>query len=362
MKDSSRQWGIDLARIISTYGIVLIHSGGYAASDNLAIKLQAFFRFALPFFIAASFYLLFNKKKEYKLFKLISSRWNRLVIPYLVWSLIYLIVRVIKALIISNNPDLLTLFQDPFSLIFFGSSALHLYFLPLLFTGNLFAILINNYTTNFKNSFILFFISLTIYNIVLQYSTHFSMKWVKFYDVFYSLQISSLQPLSKLLLIQGWFILICLPYIFFARMIYTYPYNNPFHVKIQKYCSPLLILLFLCIILFGRILSPVFITEPIFGCMLLIVALNFSISPSSSFMKNILLNLSEASFGIYLIHHLIVNFSQLLIYKIYPNFLDQISIFSLLVFSVSGFLISWLVVNTLNPKNMMLYISNLKNS
>jgi peptidoglycan/LPS O-acetylase OafA/YrhL len=352
MKNNSRDWGIDLVRIISTYGIVVIHSGGYGTpSGNLAIELPNIFRFALPFFLAASFYLISNQKKEYKLFDLIYSRWNRLIIPYLIWSLIYLVSRIIKQLISARNADLTSLFEDPFSIIFFGASAVHLYFLPLLFIGNLFEIAIRKFTTNFKFSCLLFLNSLIIYNIALQAFADFSMKQVTFYEVFYSLQVSAMQPIIKLLLIQGWFIIICLPYIFFARMIHTYPYKL-IHISlyIKKYLYPLLISLFLIVIIVGRTLIPSFINEPILGCLFLILALNFPFLPEKIFLKKIVLNLSEASFGIYLIHHLIINFSELLISKIYPNFMNQVSILSLLLFSVSGFFISWLVVNIFQGK------------
>ena len=114
MKHESRQWGLDLTRIVATYGIVWIHSGGYASSDALSNQLTDFFRFALPFFLAVSFYLLANPEKEYSLSKLVFLRWNRLIIPYFIWSLIYLTSRLIKGLI-TGKSDLSSLFQDPFS-------------------------------------------------------------------------------------------------------------------------------------------------------------------------------------------------------------------------------------------------------
>ena len=218
MKQESRQWGLDITRIIATYGIVWIHSGGYAPTEALPNLVTDCFRFALPFFLAVSFYLLSNPKKESSLSKIIFSRWNRLMIPYLIWSLIYVTSRLIKGLITSKS-DLINLFQDPFSFVFYGASAVHLYFLPLLFIGNIFAVSIKKITTNFKTSSILFFISLIIYNLILQFNTNFSLKWIKFYDVFYSIQTSNLQALLKFFLIYGWFVIVCLPYIFFGRMI-----------------------------------------------------------------------------------------------------------------------------------------------
>ncbi len=187
MAEKPRQWGIDLARIIATYGIVLIHSGDYAPYDNLALQLKDFFGFALPFFLAASFYLLSNPEKKSKLSNLISSRCNRLLLPYFAWSLVYISARIIKDLVTHKLVDVETLFRDPFAILFFGAAAVHLYFLPLLFTGNLFGIIISKYKTSFKTSIALFLASLAIYDFILQFSVNFSMKSVKFYEVFYSL-------------------------------------------------------------------------------------------------------------------------------------------------------------------------------
>jgi fucose 4-O-acetylase-like acetyltransferase len=154
MEEKPRQWGIDLARMISTYGIVLIHSGDYAPYDRLALQIKDLFGFSLPFFLAASFYLLANPQKKSKLSNSISSRCNRLLIPYFAWSFVYIAARVIKDLVTHKVVDLGTLFRDPFAILFFGAAAVHLYFLPLLFTGNLFGIIISKYKLGYLRFYI----------------------------------------------------------------------------------------------------------------------------------------------------------------------------------------------------------------
>ncbi len=346
MEDRSRQWSIDLVRAISTYGIVLIHSGGYAPSDNLAAQTQDFFRFALPFFLAASFYLLSFPKQEQNLSKLIFSRAKRLLLPYLIWSFVYLIARVFKAVVTHKFGDVETLLHDPFSIIFFGSSAVHLYFLPLLFTGNLFAIAIGKFETSLKSSVVLFLTSLAIYNLILQYSSNFSMGFVKFYDVFYSLQMSSIQSIIKLILLQVWFVIVCLPYIFCARSLRAWARQSSLEIQESKSSYSSFFLLLFCFsitITLCRILIPSFFNEPIFGCLLLIVCMNFPFT-FNDFSKKILLDLSKASFGIYLFHHLIINFVELILSKFYPQFMSRVSILTVIFISVPGFLISWSIV------------------
>lgn len=357
MKDRSRQWGIDIARVISTYGIVFIHSGGYAPYDSLSTHTQELFNFALPFFLAVSFYLLSISEKESRLksFKLIFLRFNRLLIPYFVWSLIYLTARVVKAFITHKFVDLEYFFQEPFSILFFGSSAVHLYFLPLLFAGNLFAILISRFKTNFKTSVILFFASLAIYDLILQIYASFSMELVKFYGVFYSLQTSSLLPFLKFILVQAWFVIICLPYIFFARSILAWKNEHLSQLKISKTYYLFYFLIVFCFLIsttLGRRFMPSLFNEPVWGCLLLLIALASPSLSLNTFFKKILLDLSKASFGIYLIHHLVINSSQLLITNIKPTLMSEISILSLICFSVLGFLISWLVVRIFTNRDI----------
>ncbi len=57
------------------------------------------------------------------------------MIPYALWSLIYLAVRAFKFAKTPEGIGLLS--QDPIFLVFLGGAAIHLYFLPLLFTGSL---------------------------------------------------------------------------------------------------------------------------------------------------------------------------------------------------------------------------------
>ncbi|PSB59026.1 acyltransferase family protein [Chamaesiphon polymorphus] len=352
MENRSRQWGLDLARVIATYGIVLIHSGDYAPYSDLAQKAQEFFRFSLPFFLAASFYLLVNPEKKVTLSKAISTRFSRLLLPYVVWTLVYLSARIIKESMASKSLAFGNLFQDPVAVIFYGSAAVHLYFLPLLFTGNLFAIAIDRFKTNLKTSILLFLASLAIYNLALQYSVNFSMAFVRLHVVFYSLQISNLQPLLKFLVMQGWFIIICLPYIFFARSIHAWMARYPQRSPISNRNYVLLLLAFVMVITVGRSIFPFVLNEPIYGCLLLVLAINFPSTWVSEFWQKLLLDLSQASFGIYLLHHLIVNFSETLTFKKFPEFGAQITIVSQLVFSISGFLISWAIVRIFTSRKI----------
>lgn len=143
----SRFLGIDLLRGLAALAVVMIHAGGeivYSESGELTpdlwvrILTQAC-QFAVPFFLATSFYFMVGKllksPEQFSGRDFLRSRVTRLLVPYLLWSLIYLAFRAVKA--VQSAGGLAQLFQDPIFLIFLGGSGIHLYFLPLLFTGSL---------------------------------------------------------------------------------------------------------------------------------------------------------------------------------------------------------------------------------
>jgi surface polysaccharide O-acyltransferase-like enzyme len=355
MKDKSRHLGIDLARVISTYGIVFIHSGDYAPYDILAVQVKELFRFALPFFIAVSFYLLSKPGKSKKISELIFSRCNRLLFPYFCWSLIYIVAKIIKDLITYKFVSLNGLSLDVFAVLFCGSAGVHLYFLPLLFIGNLAGILVVNLKINLKLSIAMYFLSILLYDLVLQFHSGFNMGFVRFYDVFYSLQISNISYVFKFILLQAWFIIVCLPYMFFAKFIYICQ-DKSLLVLQSKRQYILIAIIFTTVVTIGRSFLPAFLNEPIFGCLFLVLAIKFPFDLSSNFfVEKILLELSQSSFGIYLIHPLIINSFETLILKISPGFMSQVSVFSQIFFSMFGFLTSWLIVRVFINRKILTF-------
>lgn len=140
--------GVDLGRAIAAFAVVVIHAGGEVqypdalsslAADSLLLGTMQACRFAVPFFLATSFYFVVGKllkaPKQFDITAFLKSRVTRLLVPYVLWSLIYLAVRLLKA--VRTPEGIAPLFQDPVFLIFFGGAAIHLYFLPLLLTGSL---------------------------------------------------------------------------------------------------------------------------------------------------------------------------------------------------------------------------------
>ena len=92
---TTRNEAIDVVRLIAAAAIVYIHAVHYPtlnASRNL-------FRFAVPFYLFASFYyqsLSLRRKSDRTLLGYIAARFRRLYLPFLAWSVIYLIARDVK--------------------------------------------------------------------------------------------------------------------------------------------------------------------------------------------------------------------------------------------------------------------------
>ena len=132
--------GIELVRGLSTYAVILVHSGDQTWGlpiDPTAIQFRLFFYFAVPFFLATAFYFLPTKPDVVYSAKFWRSKVERILIPYVVWSAIFFIFRVVVFSLGRKPERLQQLFQDPLSIIFFGGASYHVYFLPLLATGTL---------------------------------------------------------------------------------------------------------------------------------------------------------------------------------------------------------------------------------
>jgi peptidoglycan/LPS O-acetylase OafA/YrhL len=123
---------IDAARLIAVMGIVFIHS----IETPQLLQLDYIGTFGVPFYLFASLYFQarsFRKNPNRRLDKYIESRAMRLYVPFLGWSLIYLLARDLKHSVFTNLPPL------PIEVwrLWVGT-ATHLWFLPMLMIVTIF--------------------------------------------------------------------------------------------------------------------------------------------------------------------------------------------------------------------------------
>ncbi|MEY2832153.1 MAG: hypothetical protein RLZZ574_1411, partial [Cyanobacteriota bacterium] len=138
MSQTSRAAGIDLCRGLAAFAVILVHSGdetwGVPISDR-AIQFRHLLYFAVPFFLAAFFYFS-TKRTPLKIDRAFwQKKIQRIVVPYLLWSLLYVLAKLAIAFVTKETAQMQQLLSDPVAVIFMGAASYHLYFIPLLIAG-----------------------------------------------------------------------------------------------------------------------------------------------------------------------------------------------------------------------------------
>ena len=147
--DTKRRLGwLDALKVCSILGVIVIHvtadSSGrpytlYPASDrivpSLLRALGIFFNY--PIFFVVSFFLLGGSplRHEARYVEVIAERLRRLLPPFLIWSVIYLAFRNVKAVAFDYHSYYLQELATPISwlkYLLIGSAQYHLHFLPTL--------------------------------------------------------------------------------------------------------------------------------------------------------------------------------------------------------------------------------------
>ncbi|WP_289501180.1 acyltransferase [Gloeocapsopsis sp. IPPAS B-1203] len=333
MNQKKRLLGIDLCRGIAAYAVILVHSGDETWGvpvDPWADYFRLSFYFAVPFFLITSFYFIACKPNTGFSPNFWKSRLERLVIPYLIWSLIYLVLRLVFFWKANQSERLNQLTQDPLSLVFFGGTSFHLYFLPLLFVGS-FLIFFIKYFLNqpFKTKQLIIFsiLSIIVYELVIVPGD--------------TIQASTdINPLIRLVLVYAVWVLKCLPYFLTAIILRCIFLIKGDSWLFSRKSSIVLVAIFFITTIMGRLVLPVTLRDLIVAHSLFLFGI--SVSQYIKGNKQIVANLGLCAFGIYLIHPILMNFAKLF-FSLF-GVIEQVTISSLLIISVTTFLLSWIVV------------------
>jgi peptidoglycan/LPS O-acetylase OafA/YrhL len=133
----AERWaGIEWMRGVAAFGVICLHSGLAVHNRTTAAAgaLREIFNFAVPFFLVVSFFFAVRAEKV-GWRPWLQRRAERIFVPFVFWSLVYLALHVAKLVIHHQAGEMGGLFADPASLILSGGTSIALYFLPLLFTG-----------------------------------------------------------------------------------------------------------------------------------------------------------------------------------------------------------------------------------
>ena len=351
----NRLLGVELCRGISTYAVVLVHSGDQSWGlpiASSAINFRLLFYFAVPFFLAAAFFFMSSKASEVHSARFWRSKVDRILIPYILWSSIYFVSRV-AIFTLSHKPDRIRqLLEDPLSIVFFGGSSYQLYFLPLLFTG-IFLVLLLPFLWRLKILWIGFLVlfSTILYEAVAISRNEFQLGITStaFSSLLQDLNVNIKQyPIIRFFAVEVSWLIKCGPYFLIAFLFKKLEFST----KISKASLSVSCGLFVLFVLsdtLGRQYLPSATSEILLAFTML--ALGFVLSgrlnPTGSQQNSFcccISNVGACSFGIYLIHPFVMNVVKPTVGKLLPRLMDSVSLYSMLTLSIPCFLISWLVV------------------
>lgn len=351
MEKKQRLVGIDLFRGIAAYAVVILHSDeGIPVQSATWSAILHFSAFAVPFFLATSFYLTINKLSSGNKAYTWHSRLYRLLIPYGIWSLIYLGQKVIKYLIKHEPEKIQELFQDPLALIFLGQSAFHLYFIPLLLSGSVLVIGAKYLVRKRVKLGVLLGVLIGSLIIAELYKAFLfgSIPNQANSDLAAQALLEFTSPIGRgnafihLILVELGYIARCLPYIAVALLLNHSSIQGRL-IKFSPKDTALILAVFLILNAFSVPLLPQTVYEVAKGYSALLLA----VAISTNLKKNtIIASLGSCSFGIYLMHLMIVEVFWSIAKKM--NLLtDHVSILPLITVTTLSFLVSWVLTSLL---------------
>jgi surface polysaccharide O-acyltransferase-like enzyme len=253
---------------------------------------DSFSLLCVPFFYITSLTYFVNELKEASVGKLLTKSWKRIALPYLVWSLVYVILLTVKSLITGGGNEFVS-----WRVLLYGESAVHLYFLPELIAMQLmtlgFFLLYNSNRRRLSLGLFLLSCSIGYYALGYKYNCFGVIKPLHIITYL----VSALLLASKITKTRkSW------SYIAFGLLLVSLTF-------VSKY-----------LIFDSRILE--FIKNyPIGGIGLMLLALGFPLSK----MPNWLSHLSSLTFGIYLSHIVVLEaleffFDKILLVNVFYTF------------------------------------------
>lgn len=120
-----RNVSVDLFKLVAVFGIILIHLAPSTASGEKLTN--CFVTFTVPFFLVVSLYFFLQNLTGKAVPDVREFRLDRIIIPYVVWSIVYTIARALKLSVSHQSENL-----DLLHVALYGGAAVQLYFIPLL--------------------------------------------------------------------------------------------------------------------------------------------------------------------------------------------------------------------------------------
>lgn len=354
MSKSAKLTGIELCRGIAAFAVILVHSGdeswGISIADS-AVQFRQLFYFAVPFFIASYFYFATKKAPQAIAQNLWQRKIRRIIIPYWLWSTLFLFSKSFTFVLTNNIARLKELWSEPVNIIFFGAASYHLYFLPLLISGT---VLLYSAKYLLKQSMttliLLCFVSIVFYQWLITSGNDFVLgEYVAFPPILDLARPSLIHSVVRVISINFAWIINCLPYFFMALLL-----NQVWRIENRQwlYHQTTRLLLLFCLVLMN-IVKTDFVFAGILKVAIAYCLLLFGISISRRLNSKIIIDLGYCSFGIYFIHPYVKSIIGFIFRISNFEFFQSISIFSMLLYAIPTFVLSWLIVHILKKNKFI---------
>ena len=320
-------------RNIATFSVIFVHAAAIYVLNfqNISLEswrianfLDSFVRFCVPAFLMISGALLLNKEEDFTVF--INKRLKRVLIPFIFWNIIYFIYKNYKL-----ELSAIDLLQE-FVLSFIRGSSFHFWYIYLIIGLYLFIPILRKWTISAPEKEVRYF--LIIWGITLfinEYTTQFFPK-------------IELMYFSKFLgyLVLGHYLHKFVDYnkfkllgisLFSIGVLATFFLTDYFTVKNDQFFP-----------FFYEYLSPNIVLASI-GIFILVKNLNIK-------TNKYLLKLDSYSYGIYLVHIIVLNVIKKFLLKIEMDVLTSIFLLSILTYLFS-FITIYLLVKIKYIKNIV---------
>lgn len=287
-KENPRNTNIDLLRLVAAFGVINIH---VPFTTEGAGKLNALFSpLCVPFFFLTSLtYFLAGLKSTTSFNDVVSKAFKRLLLPYLCWTAIYVGLMMLKHAIV-GEPNVMEIYK----VVFYGESAVHLYFLPQLFVAQLVTLAVYfmfGAGNDKKIQGVGVFLLAATYYIIGNLGECFGVlpvAWLVFYLVSASLAVAAMNAESKWPYTVAGILVLLLPVIISSWE------ERPDFVDTVKYL-------------------------PVPGLGLVLVAIGLPQIKLSRFFTR----LSRTSFGIYLSHVVFLEAILFVLNRVFPGRIEQ---------------------------------------
>jgi surface polysaccharide O-acyltransferase-like enzyme len=172
MQQESKTLWFDNLRVIATIGVIFIHVSSDYAPASGSISLYDFWvgnffdsasRFSVPVFVMLSGALLLPK--DYGISIFLKKRLLRLVVPFIFWSLIYILYSFILKLHQGAHPGFIETARNIFVQLRDGSSR-HFWYIYMIIGVYLFIPIIGKWVRNASNKEMLYFLGIWLFTLI----------------------------------------------------------------------------------------------------------------------------------------------------------------------------------------------------